>query len=151
MEKVLRYSPLILRLQRLFISSKIEKLMAWHQDNKSSYGHIRHPTDSDEWNIFNENHALFAKEAWNVRLGLTSDGFNPFKSMYPSYSIWSVVMVTYNLPPWLCMRSSFMMLTLLIPGPKQPRNATDVYLQPLIDELKVLWYSGVQTYDAHKK
>jgi hypothetical protein len=86
-----------------------------------------------------------------VRLGLASDGFNPFKSMYPSYSIWPVVMVTYNLPPWLCMRYAFMMLTLLIPRPKQPRNVIDVYLQPLIDELKVLWYNGVQTYDAQKK
>ena len=32
-----------------------------------------------------------------------------------------------------------MMLTLLISGPKQPENDIDVYLQPLVDDLKVLW------------
>ncbi|CAL2255592.1 unnamed protein product [Prunus armeniaca] len=32
-----------------------------------------------------------------------------------------------------------MMLTLLISGPKQPGNDIDVYLEPLIDDLKSLW------------
>lgn len=27
----------------------------------------------------------------------------------------------------------------------------DVYLQPLIDDLKTLWESGIETYDAFKK
>ncbi|XP_025628721.1 uncharacterized protein [Arachis hypogaea] len=36
------------------------------------------------------------------------------------------------------------------PGPKMPGNDIDVYLQPLIDELKQLW-GGVDTYDASEK
>ena len=59
-------------------------------------------------------------------------------------------MVTYNLPPWLRMKRKFMMLTLLISGPKQPGVDIDVYLQPLIDDLKTLWNDGVNVYDAHK-
>ncbi|XP_060202370.1 uncharacterized protein LOC132630789 [Lycium barbarum] len=35
-------------------------------------------------------------------------------------------------------------------GPKCPGNDIDVYLQPMIEELKELW-DGVQTYDAHSK
>nr|GEX07497.1 hypothetical protein [Tanacetum cinerariifolium] len=46
---------------------------------------------------------------------------------------------TYNLPPWLCMKESSFMLTLLIHGPKSPSKDIDVYLRPLIDDLKVLW------------
>ena len=42
---------------------------------------------------------------------------------------------------------SFMFLTCLIPGPKNPKNKIDVYLQPLVDELKKLWDVGVETYD----
>ncbi|KAK6773100.1 hypothetical protein RDI58_028338 [Solanum bulbocastanum] len=38
----------------------------------------------------------------------------------------------------------------LTPGPKPPDNDIDVYLQPIIEELKELW-DGVETYDAHSK
>ena len=33
-------------------------------------------------------------------------------------------------------------------GPKSPRYDIDVYLQPLIDDLKELWDVGIETYDA---
>ena len=41
-------------------------------------------------------------------------------------------------------------MSLLISGPKGPGNDIDVYLRPLIDELKILWESGVDTYDVSK-
>ena len=44
-----------------------------------------------------------------------------------------------------------MMLSLLISGPKKPGNDIDVYLQPLIEDLKTLWEVGVDAYDAYKK
>ena len=37
------------------------------------------------------------------------------------------------------MKDPFLMLSLLIPGPKAPENDIGVFLQPLIDELKELW------------
>ena len=43
------------------------------------------------------------------------------------------------------------MLSLLIPGLHQPRNEIDIYLKPLVDELKELWEEGVETYDAYGK
>jgi len=48
------------------------------------------------------------------------------------------------------MKDSYFTMFTLIPGPKT-RNDIDVYLQPLIDELKELWDNGVQTYDASMK
>ncbi|GKG24680.1 signal peptide peptidase-like protein 2, partial [Tanacetum coccineum] len=40
------------------------------------------------------------------------------------------------------------MLTLLIPGHKSPGKDIDVYLRPLIEDLKVLWdRKGVETID----
>jgi hypothetical protein len=92
----------------------------------------------------------FASDSRNVRLGLSSDGFNPFRTMSISHSTWPVLTVAYNLPPWLCMKPEFTMLSLLIPGPQSPGNNIDVYLQPLIEELKVLWEYGVETYDASR-
>ncbi|KAI5334497.1 hypothetical protein L3X38_024630 [Prunus dulcis] len=38
---------------------------------------------------------------------------------------------------------------LLISGPKQPGNDIDVYLEPLIDDLKSLWVGIRGVYDAH--
>ncbi|XP_052728261.1 uncharacterized protein LOC128195210 [Vigna angularis] len=43
-----------------------------------------------------------------------------------------------------------MFLTCLIPGPLNPKVGIDVYLEPLIDELKKLW-TGVITYDISRK
>ncbi|KAK9289285.1 hypothetical protein L1049_017761 [Liquidambar formosana] len=49
------------------------------------------------------------------------------------------------------MSKENLMLTLLIPGPKQPGNDIDVYLQPLVEDLKELWSNGVRVYDAYSK
>lgn len=43
------------------------------------------------------------------------------------------------------------MLTLLIPGPQQPGNSIDVYLEPLIEDLNNLWSNEELTYDAFSK
>nr|GEZ50510.1 hypothetical protein [Tanacetum cinerariifolium] len=88
-------------------------------------------------------------EPRNVRLGLAANGFNLFGKLSQSYSMWPVILTTNNLPPCLCMKESYFMLTLLIPGPKSPSKDTDVYLRPLIDDLKVLCANlGVETIDV---
>ena len=71
--------------------------------------------------------------------------------MSSQYSIWPVILIPYNLPPWMCMKDPYFMLSLLIPGPKSPGNDIDVYLEPLINELKQLWEVGVETFDASRK
>jgi len=58
----------------------------------------------------------------NVRLGLTADGFNPFGNM----STWPVMLVPYNLPPWMCMKQTPFILSLVIPGPSSPGMDIDV-------------------------
>ncbi|RVW33938.1 hypothetical protein CK203_082982 [Vitis vinifera] len=93
---------------------------------------MRHPVDSLAWKNFDNVHPSFALEPRNVRLGLASDGFNPFGNMSISYNMWLVVLIPYNLPPWMCMKQTFFMLSLLIPGPTAPGNDIDIYLQPLI-------------------
>ncbi|XP_028097569.1 uncharacterized protein LOC114297356 [Camellia sinensis] len=68
--------------------------------------------------------------------------------MSTSYSMWPVILMPYNLPPWKCMKDPFVMLSLLIPGRSAPGRDIDIYLQPLVEELTTLWEHGVQTYDA---
>ncbi|WMV08697.1 hypothetical protein MTR67_002082 [Solanum verrucosum] len=90
-------------------------------------------------------------EPRNVRLGLCSDGFTPFSNNASPYSCWPVFLTPYNLPPEMCMTSPYVFLSCVIPGPRNPKSLIDVYLQPLIDELKQLWFEGVLTYDISNK
>ncbi|XP_044503419.1 uncharacterized protein LOC123224000 [Mangifera indica] len=146
--KILRYFHLKSRLQRLFISSKIASFMRWHHEKRVDDGVMRHPADSLQWKSFDEMHNVFASEPHNVRLGLASDNFQPFAHSKISYSIWPVFLIPYNLPPWMCMKDSNFILSMLIPGSDGPGDAIDVYLQPLIEELQELWEVGVETFDA---
>nr|XP_048322184.1 uncharacterized protein LOC125419751 [Ziziphus jujuba var. spinosa] len=151
-QKVLRYFPITPRLQRLFTSRHIAIDMRWHKEKRpNTNGVLRHPADGEAWKHFDEQYLIFAMDPRNVQLGATTDGFNPFSNMSTSYSMWPVMLVPYNLPPWKCMKETFSMMSLLIPGPTAPGKDIDVYLRPMIDELKDLWTNGVTTYDISKK
>ena len=56
--------------------------------------------------------------------------------------------MNYNLPPWLSMKKGFLLLSLIIPGPRKVKNL-DTYLALVVDELKMLW-DGVWAYDGRK-
>lgn len=60
-------------------------------------------------------------------------------------------MTPYNLPPWMCMKKPYMFLTVIAPGPRNPKQKIDLYLQPLVQELKWLWEFGVETFDVSTK
>ncbi|XXG68736.1 hypothetical protein AAC387_Pa06g1755 [Persea americana] len=149
--KVLRYFPLTPWLRRLYMSRKTATEMRWHSEKRVDDGIARHPADSVEWKEFDKKYPKFSQETRNVRLGLATDGFNPFGNMSTSYSMWPVILMPYNLPPWMCMKEPFLMMSLLILGPNSPGNDIDVYLRPMVDELKELWHHGVSTYDASTK
>ena len=146
--KVLRYFPIIPRFRRMFRSPEMVNDLTWHSTHTSQDGKMRHPVDSEAWKTIDDTWPSFASDSRNLRLGLAADGFNPYKNLSSTYSCWPVVLVTYNLPPWKCMAKENLMLTLLILRKKQPRNDIDVYLQPLIEDEKLLWYAGVEFYDS---
>ncbi|XP_018462951.1 uncharacterized protein LOC108834087 [Raphanus sativus] len=150
-QKVLRYFPLIPRLKRMFRSEQLTMDLRWHFSNKSTDGKLRHPVDSFTWKSMNDKYPSFAAEERNLRLGLSTDGFNPFNMKSSRYSCWPVLLVNYNMAPDLCMKEENIMLNLLIPGPHQPGNSIDVYLEPLIEDLNHLWCIGELTYDAVSK
>ncbi|KAK1650907.1 hypothetical protein QYE76_068712 [Lolium multiflorum] len=144
-EKVLRHFPLIPRLQRMFLSKEQSKEVQWHKLKRQDVENdLSHPADGDAWKDFDNIHKDFAADARNIRLGLATDGFNPYGNMSNSYSMWPVFVVPYNLPPWACMDQSNFMLALLIPGPSSPGKDFDVFMEPLMEELQELW-KGVKS------
>ncbi|XP_031108598.1 uncharacterized protein LOC116013079 [Ipomoea triloba] len=129
--KILRYFPLKPRLQRFFMSKKTAKDMRWHKERRIDDGeYLRHPADSKAWKDFDQEFPWFANDARNVRLGLASDGFNPFGNMDNSYSMWPVILIPYNLPPWMYLMELW------------ERGVTTY------EDLMELWERGVTTYDA---
>lgn len=148
-QKVLRYFPLKPRLKKLSMSKHTTTEIRWHKEKKVQIeGALRHPSDGESWKEFEKLHEKFDDDPRNVQLGLATHGLNPFGSMSNAYTMWPVLLVPYNLPPWKMMKPSFMLMSFLIPSPKAPGRDINVYLRPLINELKDLWDEGVQTYVA---
>ena len=48
------------------------------------------------------------------------------------------------------MKRKYMMLSMMISGPRQPGNDIDVYLNPLIEDLTKLWDEGVVVFDGYQ-
>ncbi|CAL2238214.1 unnamed protein product [Prunus armeniaca] len=144
-QKVMRYLPLKPRLQRLYMSTHTATDMRWHKEKRVDNDVMRHPADGEAWKEFDRTLPDFAVDPRNVRLGLATDGFNPYGVLNQHHSTWPIFVFPYNLPPWKCMKKEYMMMTILIT--EDPGRSIDVYLRPLVDELKDLWTNGVCTYD----
>ena len=89
--------------------------MIWHAKERPNDGNLRHPADGQSWKDFDSLHPEFAQDPCNVRLGLASDGFNPFQTMSIAHSTWPVVLVNYNLSPWICMKPNMTESSVNIP------------------------------------
>jgi hypothetical protein len=94
---------------------------------------------------------MFGDEARNVRFALSTNGMNPFGHLSSSHSTWPVILTIYNLPPYLCQNRRYILLTMIISRSKQPGNDVDVFLEPLMEDLKILWEDGVKMMDVSLK
>jgi hypothetical protein len=126
------YSPIIPCLKRLFRNKEHAKLMRWHKEEHKKDTMLRHPADSSQWRKIDRTYENFALNARNIRFALSTDGMNPFGEMSSRHT-WPMTLCMYNLPSWLCMKRKFIMMPVLIQGPKQPRNGINVYLRPLVE------------------
>ena len=148
---VLTYFPITPRLQRMFATKNLSEEMSWHANNPRVQGTMAHPSDSEAWKHLDTCFPEFASEPRNVRLGLCTNRFSPHGKFGGQYSCWPVILTPYNLPPSMCMKRQFLFLSFLVPGPKNPKGNLDVYMQPLIEELKQIWEAGANTYDIARK
>ena len=121
--KVLWYLPIIPRFKCLFANEDDTKDLTWHANGRISDGMVRHPTDCSQGKKIDGLYLDFGNEPRNLRLGLASDGMNPYGTLSTQHSSWAVLLVIYNLPPWLCMKRKYMMLFVYDDiGPKTARK-----------------------------
>ncbi|KAK3226179.1 hypothetical protein Dsin_006041 [Dipteronia sinensis] len=133
----------------MFGIAKRAKDLRWHGFHKSEDGKMRHLVDSLAWSAINRKLPYFASDPRNIRFGIATDGFNPYQDLSSRYICWPAILAVYNFLPLFCMSKESSMLILLIPGPKQPGNDIDIFLVPLIEDLKDLWTIGIYAYDAY--
>ena len=75
----------------------------WASDErKKDDGVLRHPSDAQQWKDFDAKYQEFHEDPRNVRFALSTDGMNPFGDRTNTHSTWPVILLIYNLPPWLC-------------------------------------------------
>ncbi|BBG93181.1 hypothetical protein Prudu_001112 [Prunus dulcis] len=79
--KVVWYFPPIPRFKRMFQSHETAKSLTWHAARKSIDGQMSHPADSPSWKLLDDKWPEFGNEPRNLRLALSSDGFNPHSSL----------------------------------------------------------------------
>ena len=118
----------------MFRCKEIANLMSWHADNKSTDGTMRVPSDSPSWKHIDSKWPMFERQPRHLRLGLGMDGVNPFGLCSTKWSTWPVVLVNYNIPPWMSIKKPHLILCLLILGKRKVKDMS-IYLAPLIDEL----------------
>ena len=112
-------------------------------------GFLQHPVDSPQWKTIDNLYPHFGEEPRNLRLGLALEGMNHFGNLTTNHSSWLVLLMIYNLPPWLCIKRKYIMLCMMIVGPRQSGNDIDVYLTLLIEDLRKLWENRVDVWDGN--
>jgi len=48
------------------------------------------------------------------------------------------------------MKRKYMILCMMISGPRQPRNDIDIYLSVFIEDLRLLWDEGIEVFEAYE-
>jgi hypothetical protein len=109
------------------------------------------PANGTQWKNFDLQYPEFSVESRNIRFPLSTDGMNPFGENRIVHSTWPVILVMYNIPTWLCHKRKYLMLSILIQGPKQAGIDIDVFLESLMEDMAKLWNKGVCMWDQYQQ
>jgi len=84
--KVLWYLPIIPRLKHFFGNVNDAKNLRWHSSGRKCDGLLRHAADSLQWKKIDSLYPEFGSDPRNVRLGLATDGMNPYGNLSSKHS-----------------------------------------------------------------
>jgi hypothetical protein len=92
--------------------------------------------DAEAWHALDHFDLEFARDPTSIRLGLSTDGFQPYNADSIAYSCWPVFVMPYNPPSNKCLKEEFIFLALVILGPKELKKQMNIFLRFLMEELK---------------
>jgi hypothetical protein len=105
--KQLCYMHITPRLKWLYLSEETAKQMRWHKEEKHDSEDLdimSYPTDSETWEALDRIDPEFVRNPRTVRLGLSTDGFQPHSEASSPYFCWPVFIMPYNLSPNKCLK-----------------------------------------------
>jgi len=77
----------------------------------------------------------FFQDCRDIALLASTDGYQIFRQKRDD--CWIILLINANLPPTTRVQRENLLISMLIPGPKAPKNFNS-FLRPLVDELKQL-------------
>jgi hypothetical protein len=141
---VMWYLPMIDRLKYVFSNPSDAELLCWHSEkHRKNDEEIQHHADGTQWKNFDLQYIPFGSESRNIRFALSTDRMNQFVKNRTR----PVMLMMYNLLTWSCHKRKYLMLSILIQGPKQASINIDVFLEPLKKDMTKLWNERVRTWD----
>lgn len=145
------YFSIIEFVKHLFATPSTAKAMRHHSLHNSKPNEVLDIYDSVSWRKLVTNDRRMAEDCRNVALALGVDGIMPFKKSYNSgkgvqHTLYLSCCTILNYPPWLRYTTECTFLSAIIPGPS-PKQLQS-FLSPLVDELKVAYYKGVDVVDS---
>jgi hypothetical protein len=136
---VMWYLPVIDHLKCVFSNPRDAELVHWQsKKSRKNDEEIRHPADGTQWKNFDLQYKAFESESRNIKFASSTDGMNPFGENRIVHSTWPVILAMYNFPTWLCHKRKYLMLSILIQGPKQAGIDIDVFLEPHMEDMAKL-------------
>ena len=88
--------------------------MDWGAKNASKDENMRIPSDCPVFKHINSKWPEFKNEPRHIKMGVALDGVNPFSMHSSKWSTWLVVLINYNLPPFICFKKEHLLLSLII-------------------------------------
>ncbi|GET00648.1 transposase domain-containing protein [Rhizophagus clarus] len=145
--KVLSYFSLIDRFKIQYNDPVRSQLLRYRYEyiNNENYDNSNNIGDIFDGNLYKElvNEGFFSNERDIVLIGST-DGYQIFRQK--TDDCWIIMFINANLPPFERVKKENLLLSMIIPGPRQPKNFNS-FLKPVVDELKLL-EDGVMMYDG---
>ncbi|QRV96812.1 Transposase family Tnp2 protein [Ceratobasidium sp. AG-Ba] len=150
---VFQYLPLIPRLVQMYRDPKTAHTLGYRARRQSSPNNFADIFDGAHYKALKQRHVMTEHERFqhchflsdtDIALGLTTDGFGPFKTR--KQSCWPLLVFNYNLPPSIQYHLDNMLCLGVIPGRNEPKDL-DTFLHPLVRELEEL-ARGVAAYDG---
>ena len=141
------YFSLIDTLRALYKSPQLARYLQFnykdHPERVMEEGGRWDVFDTPCWKRTMGTDPYLSRDPRNIGLHLCTDGFQITKRK-DSPSIWPISINFLNLPPWLRYKAAMTFMVTLLP---KEITSIDTCFQPLIDELRYLYYVGLELED----
>ena len=148
--KRFKYFPLENRVRRLFSHPKTSQILQNHtlpDSTNSSSNAVTDIHQSQAWKSWYSPAGIFAAENRSLAFAVCLDGLNPFSREKNSYSVCPMFLMNLNLPPHIRKLAGSIMLTGIIPGPREPKHI-DPYVDVLVDDIMHL--NTLKVHDGYR-